>query len=110
MAKSYDPTDLQGQEKVAELSAQLRKNERDDEIDAFKWLMNDARGRKFVWRLLDKAGVYRSSFTGNSETFFREGARNLGLMVIAEIHELCPEAYFLMLKENSNHGTRRTSE
>lgn len=69
------------------------------EEDDFRWLMNDKRGRRIVWRLLEKTGVYRSSFTGNSETFFREGQRNVGLMLIEQIHALAPEAYVLMLTE-----------
>lgn len=70
------------------------------EADDIKWLMSSRQGRRVVWRLLEKAGVYRTSFTGNSETFFREGQRNLGLFIVAEIHAHCPESYALMLTES----------
>ena len=73
------------------------------EAGDFKWIMSNKRGRRFIWRLLEKAGVFRSSFTGNSETFFREGARNIGLQVLAMVHEHTPESYTLMLSEQKEH-------
>lgn len=57
-----------------------------------------------MWRVLEMAGVYRSSFTGNSTTFFNEGMRNIGLMLISEIHAVAPEGYAQMLKENKRDG------
>lgn len=101
--KSHDPLDLRGQDRSqeelearAKLAAQL-------EAADFKWVMGNKRGRRFVWRLLERAGVFRSSFTGNSETFFREGARNVGLQVLAQIHEHCPGSYLLMLQEQKSN-------
>jgi len=67
------------------------------------WLMGNKRGRRIMWRLLEKTGVYRCSFTGNSTTFFNEGQRNVGLMLTAQIHEHAPDAYALMLKERREH-------
>lgn len=107
--EAYDPTDLTGQEAAAAEGKRLQRHERTKEVEDFNWIMGDARGRRFVWRLLEKAGVYRSSFTGNSTTFFNEGMRNIGLMIVAEIHELTPEAYALMLKENKRDGSKPTS-
>ena len=70
--------------------------------DDFKWLMDDKRGRRIMWRLLERTGVFRSSFTGNSETFFLEGQRNVGLMLMAQIHDACPEKYTAMLEEQKH--------
>ena len=95
-----DPTDLRGQERHREDVEQARKVERDQEKADFAWLMSDKRGRRFIWRMLETTGVYRSSFTGNSETFFREGARNVGLKLISDIHEFAPDAYPMMLEEH----------
>lgn len=104
MEDQFDPTDLVGQEAEKADQSRLRKNKRDSEIKDFQWLMGDARGRRFMWRMLEMAGVYRSSFTGNSTTFFNEGQRNIGLMLVAEIHDTTPDAYALMLKENRQNG------
>jgi hypothetical protein len=99
MAKHHDPLDLRGQDRLREDRDQAQKVERDQEKADFAWLMSDKRGRRFMWRMLEVTGVYRSSFTGNSETFFREGARNVGLKLIADIHEFSPDSYTTMLDE-----------
>ena len=65
-----------------------------------KWLMAHKPGRRIVWRLLGEAGVYRTSFTGNSETFFREGKRSLGLFVLDEVMSSSHEQFMAMFKEN----------
>lgn len=70
------------------------------EVDDLKWLMADARGRRFLWRLLDQTHVFRTSFTGDSRTFFNEGERNIGLKHLASVNEHCPEHYLSMLKEH----------
>jgi hypothetical protein len=97
--KQRDPLDLAGQERDREAKTLKGKVERDEEAADFKWLMSDARGRRFMWRLLGLTGLYRSSFTGNSTTFYNEGMRNVGLMLIADVNELTPEAYLKMIEE-----------
>lgn len=84
----------------ADAQALLEEKARRLEVDDLRWMMSDKRGRRVMWRLLETSGVYRSSFTGNSETFFREGQRNVGLKLLADIHEHCPDAFVLMLKEH----------
>jgi hypothetical protein len=37
-----------------------------------------------VKELLDVSGVARSSFTGSSETFYREGQRAIGLHILRQ--------------------------
>jgi hypothetical protein len=98
----FDPLDLRGQERAKEQSDERQRLAVEQEKDDFKWLMGSKRGRRIVWRLLERTGVFRTSFTGNSETFFREGQRNVGLMLMAQIHEVCPDQYALMLKEQVN--------
>jgi len=98
----FDPLDLRGQERAKEQSDERNKQAAEQEREDFKWLMGSKRGRRIVWRLLERTGVYRSSFTGNSETFFREGQRNVGLMLMALINESSPDQYALMLKEQND--------
>ncbi len=97
---NYDPTDIRSQER-AKADIDLRnKLARDTEESDFKWLMGSKRGRRIVWRLLDRAGVFRLSFNTNSMTMaFNEGNRNEGLRIMAQIQTLCPELYPLMTKE-----------
>ena len=75
------------------------QNARDRELHDLRTMMDSIEGRRFVWRLLDKAGVFRTSFTGNSTTFFNEGMRNMGLMILADVHEACADQYIQMMKE-----------
>lgn len=98
-----DPTDIRGEERAHEHNARKAKLLAEREAEDFKWIVSNKRGRRFIWRFLEKAGVFRSSFTGNSETFFKEGQRNLGLFVLGLIHEHAPDAYVQMLKEQSEH-------
>lgn len=96
---AYDPTDIRAQErKLAERKDDSKRRKERDTEDV-KLIMSTREGRRFMWRLLDFCGVYRNSFTGNSETFFKEGQRNVGLMLLGEIHEHCPDGFLTMLKE-----------
>lgn len=100
MKSVVDPFDLRGQEQAREEAQKLADNEERTEIEDLKWVMSNKRGRRFVWRLMERTGLYRTSFTGNSTTFFNEGQRNIGLFLVSEIHEACPDQYTLMVKEN----------
>jgi hypothetical protein len=77
------------------------------EIDDLCWLMSDKRGRRFVWRQLGEAGVYRQSFTGEPLTSaFKEGQRSLGLQLMAAIHQHCPERFSEMQREARTNERR----
>lgn len=86
------------QEQVQQAEGKVRKT-REGELLDMKWILSEPMGRRFLWRYLDICGVFRSSFTGSSDTFFREGERNIGLKLLADINESHPEAYLLMMKE-----------
>jgi hypothetical protein len=98
--KSSNPIDIRSQQRRQDEDERARLIAANTAAEDFKWLMGDARGRRYVWRLLEQAGVFRSSFTGNSETFFKEGARSMGLAVVSQINEHTPELYQVMLTEN----------
>jgi hypothetical protein len=100
---SYDPTDIRSQERAkSEIDKREQLTKETDESD-LKWLMSSKRGRRIIWRLLDRAGVFRLSFNTNAMAMaFAEGNRNEGLRLLAQIHALCPELYPVMLKDNVN--------
>lgn len=102
-----NPLDLAGMASAQRAIDEQAQQEKQIEIDDFKFVMEDKRGRRFVWRLLEKCGVFRTSFTGDSETFFKEGQRNVGLAILALVHEACPEKYTVMLKEQREYGRRK---
>lgn len=100
---SYDPTDIRSQERAKADTDKREQLTRETEESDLKWLMASKRGRRIVWRLLDRAGVFRLSFNTNAMAMaFAEGNRNEGLRLLAQIHALCPELYPVMLKDNAN--------
>ena len=101
--KFIDPQDLIEQEAAEQRETEAKQLSRQVEIDDFKSLMDGKAGRRFVWRLLDKAGVFRATDRTDALSMaFREGTRNFGLMLLTEINETCPEKYNLMVKEQQD--------
>lgn len=81
-------------------AADKEKFKREHEIDDVRYILASQQGRRFIWKYLDFCGVFRTSFTGNSETFFKEGIRNVGLKILADLNEADPMAYVKILDEN----------
>lgn len=81
--------------KDAKLSEKL-KRERD--LNDIRFLISSVQGKRVFWKYLELCGVYKSSFTGSSETFFLEGQRNIGLKILADIMEADPKAYVSMME------------
>lgn len=92
MTSTADSTDTLD----ADAKAQLQRKR---EIEDFKWLVGHKQGRRLLWRLLSMTGVFTSSMTGNSQTFFNEGRRDIGLQLMAEVNEHSLEAFVQMMKE-----------
>jgi len=83
----------------AKIKAKIQSNQVKDDIKA---LMQIPAFRRFIWELLGWSHIFGTSFTGNSETFFREGERNIGLKVFLRVQENDPEGYLIMSKENND--------
>jgi hypothetical protein len=97
----FDPLDIRGQERARAEAEERALMASQIEIDDIKWLMSDKRGRRFVARLFERAGVWRLSFNTNALTMaFNEGTRNEGLRLLAQITAHCPDRYTDMLKES----------
>lgn len=78
-----------------ELSSRIAENDLKDLLV----VLSTEHGRRFIWRLLDFTGIFRCSMTGNSQTFFLEGHRNIGLMIFNDIFERYPEELIKMRNE-----------
>ena len=103
----HEPTDVALQIVQAEEAAARAAVDRQTEIGDFKWLMTQKRGRRYVWRLLEQAGVFQTSFTSDALAMsFNEGQRNLGLRILGFIHEHAPESYLEMLTEQNERRNR----
>ena len=108
MSREFDPLNERAQQAAAKETETAQQLKRAQEQDDFRYLMSLPQGRRFMWRLLERAGVFRSSFSLNGlEMAHNEGNRNAGLHLLADIQELCPERYTQMLKEaKGQHGGR----
>lgn len=102
MSNDYDPLDLEARDAEQSAAKTDVKNALLQEVEDFLYVMRSKQGRRFIWRLLTWTHVFQTSFTGNSETFFREGERNIGVKLINEIHSHCYELYGTMVKEQRN--------
>jgi len=110
MAK-HDTFDIQHQEATQAEKALTARLDRETEASDIKWLMSNRRGRRVLWRLLDQAGVFRSSFSTTAmQMAFNEGFRNFGLRTLDLIHQTCPELYPQMMKEQTDGRSDRTNQ
>jgi len=107
----YDPLDIRGQERAKQDNDLQERIARESEEADLQWLMSSKRGRRIVWRFLDRAGVFRLSFNTNAMSMaFSEGNRNEGLRILAQIHAICPNLYPTMVKEAKNERRNPSDE
>lgn len=76
------------------------KTLRERELEDVRFVLSDVRGRRFYWRYLKLCRIFALSFTGDNETFFREGQRDIGLRLLGDLNEATPAAYAVMKEEN----------
>ncbi|MEX0758019.1 MAG: hypothetical protein WD100_00440, partial [Tistlia sp.] len=65
-----------------------------------RYMLEDRRGRDWLWSLLEGCRIWASSYTGDQTTVFNEGMRNVGLRVLSELEAAAPEALVTMIMEN----------
>lgn len=96
-----DPTDLEGQEQDQEKELRKAQLRSEQEAEDFKWLMGSKQGRRIVWRLLEVAGVFRTSFNPNAlQMAMSEGKRSYGLIWLDEVMQQTPDRFVLMINES----------
>jgi len=100
MAADYDPTNLDALDDQEAQRAKAAEQKLAEEAADWRFILGDQRGRRIVWALLSKAGVFRVSFSADAlQMAFNEGNRNLGLEVLAKVTEHAPATYLLMQNE-----------
>jgi len=62
-------------------------------------LMHSPAFRRYAKRYLSSCSVFKTTFTGNSETFFREGQRSIGTTMLAEIMSATPQRFPELMAE-----------
>lgn len=61
-------------------------------------------GKEVIWAILAMCGLYSESFTGNSQTFYMEGKRAVGLEILQLMEDTDKTLYARMLLESSKEN------
>ena len=65
---------------------------------AIESISDTSQGREFLWWLFEICGVFTTSYTGNSDTYFNEGRRAVGNEVLHRLVEVKPEIFQAMIR------------
>lgn len=74
------------------------KFEREQELEDVKDILSRPSGIRFFKRMMRKGQMFKTTFTGNSNTFFLEGHRNFALEYFGDVCEACPEKVSELVK------------
>lgn len=97
---AHDPTDLAGEEEREKESAEEKRVRELQEAADLRWLMRQRPFRRFMWKLLDECGVYRTSFSRDALVMaLLEGRRDVGLTQVADLNRHAPDEFDLMARE-----------
>lgn len=100
MQTESDPIDLAAAKAARDLAETEAAKLREQEVSDFRWVVQDGRGRRFIWRLMREARVFHSSFSAEALTMaHHEGQREQGLKLLNELLELCPEKWLEMIND-----------
>ena len=77
-----------------------------------KSMLNSDAGRAIIWSIMSRCDIFGSSMTGNSQTYFKEGRRSVGLELLAEVIAADPSAWIEIQQDNLKdiHKTLTESE
>lgn len=87
-------------EKQVKDKAKKFKNTREQELEDVKDILKNPAGVRFFKRIMTEGSVFTTTFTGNSQTFFKEGARNLALKFLGDVAEAAPNKFTEIIMEN----------
>jgi hypothetical protein len=86
--------------------------DRQQVINDLKTVLATRGGRRFIWRQLSQAGVFRASFVAGASdiTAYNEGARNCGLALLGDIMSEVPGKFLIMQKEAIDDEQQRKDD
>jgi len=68
-------------------------------LNDYRTVLGTPEGRRLIYHILAKCGLYHVMFSGNSRHFFNDGMRQIGVWLLAEINEADEEVYIKMQSE-----------
>lgn len=102
-----DTTDNQA-EALAKWAKAEQERQQEQFEDDLQRLMATESGRRFVWWLLESAGIYHSSFRKDAlEMTFAEGKRANGMVLLDFVSTVTPTEYLIMQQEAFNGRQQR---
>lgn len=97
-----DPFDIDGAKARDTQRGDTRRAANEAADKDLRFVMGDARGRRFVWSLLEDAGVFRSVFSTTALTMAHaEGGRNQGLKLLNRLLRVTPAEYRTAQEEST---------
>lgn len=102
MSSSLDPNLTAAERKAAALreEEERQRRERLQRADDLRAVMGTPEGRRFVWRLLNEAGLFSSSYTGEAISgAFTEGKRAFAVHLVKQLQAESRDAYVVMVRE-----------
>lgn len=94
--RKYNVTDHEGAERQR-LREQIVK---DMHINDLAEIVKTESGRRWVYSILERCHVFHPVMTGNSYTFFYDGMRQIGLMIIEELAGVDRDLFGKMFAES----------
>jgi hypothetical protein len=115
MTAEHDPLDIPSQERAEADKAQEKRLTREREISDLCTIMGSKEGRRVIWRLLERTGLFRSSFVAGDPlaTAFNEGERNIGLELQVAVEGASQKRFIDMMRvaqEQKERDEQRNAE
>lgn len=73
-------------------------------ISDLQFILETKAGRNVMAWIFDLSKPHAISFTGNSNTFFNEGKRSVGVPIYAAVMENYPELYLKLMEETKGRS------
>ena len=91
------------EEQVKKAKDHVRRG-REQELADIYTVLSTRQGRRFYWKYLSFCKVFETSFNhSGSITAFNEGMRNVGLKLLSDMNEACPDVYAVIQKESKEN-------
>jgi len=93
---------------VTKMKAQWEAQDKFEVEEAYRALLRTPTGRKFLSYLLEITKFMQQPFQGSAlNTAFACGEQNIGKRVLADMMEIDPDAFVLLLKERNDVHSQR---
>jgi hypothetical protein len=101
MTEEYDPLEPEAREERQTEARLLEALDIDAQRAHFRDILQDERVRDLMWAILDKCGIYKSTFQRNfGDMALLEGRRQVGLELLSDICAADPNAEMLMRQKS----------